>query len=198
LPLTAQECRAKALECNERGAETSDFGVKIQYQQLAERWQVLADQLERDEQVKRVELSGSDWSAKSARTAAPGTLINRVLRAVGKLLSPRTLATYRQRLQFGQHVDAYPLRVEFAGLSKLHDLQNDEFGQRVFRIPVELKHIAHPLKRGTHRLDLLGVQAAISEWHGRTYVLTPADISPAGHGASPVPALTFNPVGGAV
>jgi hypothetical protein len=70
LPLTAQECRAKALECNERGAETRVFGVTIQYQQLAERWQSLADQLERDGQVERVELAGSDWSAKSARTSS--------------------------------------------------------------------------------------------------------------------------------
>jgi hypothetical protein len=39
--------------------------MKIQYQQLAERWQSLADQLERDEHV---ELAGSDWSTKNART----------------------------------------------------------------------------------------------------------------------------------
>jgi hypothetical protein len=60
MPLTAQECRSKALECNERGAEIRDFGVKIQYQQLAERWHSLAYQLEHDEQVRRVELAGSD------------------------------------------------------------------------------------------------------------------------------------------
>jgi hypothetical protein len=68
LPFTAQECRTRALECSERGAETRDFGVKIQYQQLAERWHSLADQLELDEQVERVELSGSVWSTKSTRT----------------------------------------------------------------------------------------------------------------------------------
>jgi hypothetical protein len=71
LPLTAQECRAKALECDDRAAETRDFGVKIQYQQLAERWHSLADQLERDEQVERVEQAGSVWSAKSARRSTP-------------------------------------------------------------------------------------------------------------------------------
>jgi hypothetical protein len=65
LPLTAQECRARAIECNERGAGTRDFGMKIQYQQLAERWQSLADQLERDEHL---ELAGSDWNATNART----------------------------------------------------------------------------------------------------------------------------------
>jgi hypothetical protein len=70
MPLTAQECRAKGLECNERAAEIRDFGVKIEYQQLAERWQSLADQLEHDEQVERFEIAGSSWSAKSDRTSS--------------------------------------------------------------------------------------------------------------------------------
>jgi hypothetical protein len=67
MPLTAQECRAKALGCSERGAETSDLGMKVEYQQLAERWHSLADQLEREEQVERVEHAGSVWRGKSAR-----------------------------------------------------------------------------------------------------------------------------------
>jgi hypothetical protein len=50
------------------------------------------------------------------------------------------------RLQFGQHVVAQPHRVKLAGLRKLHDFRDNQFGKRVFSIAVELQYIANRSK----------------------------------------------------
>jgi hypothetical protein len=68
--------------------------------------------------------------------------------------------------QVCQHIDAQPLRVEFAGLGKLHDFRDDQLGNGVFAIAVELQHVANPIKGCAHRFEKLGVSVEFREWHG--------------------------------
>jgi hypothetical protein len=69
MPFTAQDCRAKAVECERRAASTNYFELKVQSHELAKQWRSLADQAERRaaEQTgenDRCQLAGSDWSGR--------------------------------------------------------------------------------------------------------------------------------------
>jgi hypothetical protein len=44
VPLSVDECRAKAAECDRIAAQTPDPAVKAAYQQMAQAWREVADQ----------------------------------------------------------------------------------------------------------------------------------------------------------
>jgi hypothetical protein len=46
--MTAEEMRAKALECDEKVRATRDPGLARMYSELGRQWRELADQIDRD------------------------------------------------------------------------------------------------------------------------------------------------------
>jgi hypothetical protein len=46
MSITAEECRAKAAECDGRAAIAKRFEMKVQHRELAQHWRSLANQIE--------------------------------------------------------------------------------------------------------------------------------------------------------
>jgi hypothetical protein len=46
MSITAEECRARAAECDGRAALAKRFEMKVQHRELAQHWRSLANQME--------------------------------------------------------------------------------------------------------------------------------------------------------
>jgi hypothetical protein len=47
MPMTAEECYAKAAECDKRAGMAKRFEMKVQHRELAQQWRYLASEIER-------------------------------------------------------------------------------------------------------------------------------------------------------
>jgi hypothetical protein len=47
MPITAEDCYARAAECDKRAGLAKRFEMKVQHRELAEEWRYLASQIER-------------------------------------------------------------------------------------------------------------------------------------------------------
>ena len=63
----ASDYRAKAADCERQAAQADDPAVKTHYQKLADAWQVLAEQAERDEPKPSNPSSGGKGKAGHAQ-----------------------------------------------------------------------------------------------------------------------------------
>jgi hypothetical protein len=61
MPLTAQECHAKALECEERARTTKSYVTKLQCQEMARQWRSRAEELEQFAEQTYKHALGRSW-----------------------------------------------------------------------------------------------------------------------------------------
>ena len=47
MPMTAEDCYARAAECDRRAGVAKRFEMKVQHRELAEQWRYLATEIER-------------------------------------------------------------------------------------------------------------------------------------------------------
>jgi hypothetical protein len=61
MPLTAQECHAKARECEDRARTTKRYVTKLQCQDMARQWRSMADELEQLAEDASKQARGRRW-----------------------------------------------------------------------------------------------------------------------------------------
>jgi hypothetical protein len=61
MPLTAQECYAKALECEERARTTKSYVTKVQCREMARQWRSRAEELEQFAEQTYKQALGRRW-----------------------------------------------------------------------------------------------------------------------------------------
>jgi hypothetical protein len=69
MPITAEECRAKAAECDSRAAVAKRFEMKVQHRELAQHWRSMADQMEWIASREVGDKSGDERHAAQASAA---------------------------------------------------------------------------------------------------------------------------------
>jgi phage terminase small subunit len=69
MPMTAEDCYARAAECDKRAGMAKRFEIKVQHREIAQQWRYLAGEIERVASL-RAEAPNSPAAPSSLRTSA--------------------------------------------------------------------------------------------------------------------------------